>query len=54
MLAIKEETFEGTYPFAPQYYVANGFEMHFVDEGKGCCVGHGIFLFKRPICRMLR
>jgi pimeloyl-ACP methyl ester carboxylesterase len=35
MLAIKEETFEGTYPFAPQYYAANGFEMHFVDEGQG-------------------
>ena len=35
MLAIKEETFEGTYPFAPKYYVNNGFEMHFVDEGQG-------------------
>ena len=35
MLTIKEETFEGTYPFAPQYYVNNGFEMHFVDEGQG-------------------
>jgi hypothetical protein len=35
MLAIKEETFEGTYPFTPQYYTANGFEMHFVDEGHG-------------------
>src|SRR3989440_5681746 len=35
MLAIKEETFEGTYPFAPQYYVNRGFEMHFVDEGQG-------------------
>lgn len=35
MLTIKEETFEGTYPFAPQYYVNRGFEMHFVDEGQG-------------------
>src|SRR5450759_2294245 len=35
ILAIKEETFEETYPFAPQYYTANGFEMHFVDEGHG-------------------
>jgi haloalkane dehalogenase len=35
MYTIKEETFEGTYPFAPQYYDGNGFEMHFVDEGQG-------------------
>ncbi|GHO71769.1 hypothetical protein KSC_106610 [Ktedonobacter sp. SOSP1-52] len=35
MLTIKEETFEGTYPFAPRYYVNRNFEMHFVDEGQG-------------------
>ncbi len=35
MLTIKDETFEGTYPFAPHYYVNGDFEMHFVDEGQG-------------------
>lgn len=35
MLALKEETFEGTYPFAPHYHIADGIEMHFVDEGQG-------------------
>jgi haloalkane dehalogenase len=35
MYSIKEETFADTYPFAPQYYANNGFEMHFVDEGRG-------------------
>ena len=35
MLAIKDETFDGTFPFAPHYYDINGFQMHFVDEGKG-------------------
>jgi haloalkane dehalogenase len=35
MLAIKEETFEGTFPFPPQYYAGNGFAMHFVDVGSG-------------------
>ena len=31
MLALKEETFEGTYPFAPRYYAANGFERHLME-----------------------
>ncbi|MDQ2713428.1 MAG: alpha/beta fold hydrolase [Chloroflexota bacterium] len=35
MLAIKEERFEGTFPFPPQYYTGNGFAMHFVDVGRG-------------------
>lgn len=35
MLAIKDETFEGTFPFAPHYYSANGIDLHFVDEGNG-------------------
>lgn len=35
MLAIKDETFEGTFPFAPHYYSANGTDSHFVDEGNG-------------------
>jgi len=29
------ETFEGTFPFAPHYSTAPGFEMHYVDEGSG-------------------
>jgi pimeloyl-ACP methyl ester carboxylesterase len=32
---IKDETFEGTFPFAPHYRTVNGFEMHYVDEGRG-------------------
>ena len=35
MLAIKDETFEGTFPFVPHYYTHNGFDMHYVDEGSG-------------------
>jgi pimeloyl-ACP methyl ester carboxylesterase len=35
VIDIRDETFEGTYPFAPHYFRVNGFEMHFVDEGKG-------------------
>lgn len=30
-----EETFEGTFPFAPHFTVAPGFRMHYVDEGSG-------------------
>jgi len=32
---IRRETFGDTYPFAPNYRHVNGFDMHFVDEGKG-------------------
>ena len=35
MLTIKDETFAGTFPFAPHYYAIEGFNMHYVDEGKG-------------------
>ena len=35
MLAIKEETFEGLFPFAPHYYSHQGVDMHYVDEGSG-------------------
>lgn len=30
-----DETFEGTFPFAPHFSTAPGFRMHYVDEGKG-------------------
>lgn len=29
------ETFNGTFPFQPHYNEANGFKMHYVDEGEG-------------------
>ena len=29
------ETFVGTFPFAPHFNEANGFKMHYVDEGEG-------------------
>jgi pimeloyl-ACP methyl ester carboxylesterase len=35
MLAIKDETFEGLFPFAPLYYTHNGLDIHYVDEGSG-------------------
>lgn len=35
MLDLRDETFDGTFPFAPRYHEANGFAMHFVDEGNG-------------------
>ena len=35
MLAIKDEIFEGLFPFAPHYYSHHGMEMHYVDEGSG-------------------
>ena len=35
MIGIRDETFDGTFPFAPHYQTVNGFEMHFVDEGAG-------------------
>ena len=30
-----DETFDGTWPFAPHFYKGNGFEQHYVDEGEG-------------------
>lgn len=35
MLEIRDETFDGTFPFAPRYVQANGVRLHFVDEGQG-------------------
>jgi len=35
LIDIKAETFEGSFNFAPHYHHINGFEMHFVDEGRG-------------------
>jgi pimeloyl-ACP methyl ester carboxylesterase len=29
------ETFGGTWPFAPRYFEGNGFRMHYIDEGEG-------------------
>ncbi|MHA1893595.1 MAG: alpha/beta fold hydrolase [Candidatus Helarchaeota archaeon] len=33
--SIKDETFEDTFPYKPNYKEINGFQMHYVDEGKG-------------------
>jgi haloalkane dehalogenase len=30
-----DETFDGTFPFAPHFSTAPGFRMHYVDEGSG-------------------
>lgn len=30
-----DETFDGTFPFAPHFSTAPGFRMHYVDEGEG-------------------
>ena len=40
---LRDETFDGTFPFAPHYYTGNGFAMHYVDEGAGepCVLVHG-------------
>jgi len=35
VIAIRDETFDGTFPFAPHYHEVNGFAMHFADEGTG-------------------
>ncbi len=35
MLTIRDETFEGLYPFTPHYYSHHGMDMHYVDEGSG-------------------
>ncbi len=34
-LSIKDEDFDGTFPYKPNYKKINGFQMHYVDEGKG-------------------
>jgi pimeloyl-ACP methyl ester carboxylesterase len=30
-----DQTFDGTFPFAPHFSTAPGFQMHYVDEGEG-------------------
>jgi pimeloyl-ACP methyl ester carboxylesterase len=35
MLGIEQETFGGTYPYAPHYRTVNRVRLHFVDEGRG-------------------
>jgi haloalkane dehalogenase len=35
MIDIQDETFAGTFPFAPHYRAVNGVRLHFVDEGTG-------------------
>ncbi|MDH3601898.1 MAG: alpha/beta fold hydrolase [Candidatus Tectomicrobia bacterium] len=35
MLSIKDETFDGTFPYTPHYHQALGVAMHYVDEGQG-------------------
>ncbi|MBD3227884.1 MAG: alpha/beta fold hydrolase [Candidatus Lokiarchaeota archaeon] len=32
---IRDETFNGTFPFKPHFKKINGFNMHYVDEGNG-------------------
>ncbi len=32
---MRNETFEGTFPFKPHFREINGFDMHYVDEGDG-------------------
>jgi haloalkane dehalogenase len=32
---LRDETFEGTFPYKPHYQEINGFQMHFIDEGNG-------------------
>lgn len=35
MLGLQDETFGGTFPFAPHYAAVNGVQIHYVDEGRG-------------------
>jgi haloalkane dehalogenase len=35
MLTIRDETFEGLYPFTPHYYTYQGLDIHYVDEASG-------------------
>ena len=57
-----EETFDGTWPFAPNFFDGNGFKMHYVDENPGgdetfLCV-HGEptwgYLYRNIIPRLAR
>ena len=35
MPGIRDETFGGTYPYAPRFFDAGGFDIHYIDEGRG-------------------
>jgi len=35
LITLKDETFDGTFPFTPHYFDNNAFQMHYVDEGSG-------------------
>jgi len=35
VIELKDETWEGTWPFAPHYCVTNGVELHYIDAGQG-------------------
>ncbi|HKX16949.1 MAG TPA: alpha/beta fold hydrolase [bacterium] len=35
MIALRSETFAGTFPFTPHYHAVNGVRLHYVDEGRG-------------------
>jgi len=35
LIEIKDENFNGSYPFEPNYLEVGNFKMHYVDEGKG-------------------
>jgi len=55
-----QETFDGTWPFAPNFYDGNGFRQHYVDEGEGnpiVCI-HGEptwgYLYRDFIPRLVR
>lgn len=41
MPVMKDETFGGTYPFAPRFSGAGGFDMHYIDEGEPVLMLHG-------------
>jgi haloalkane dehalogenase len=32
-MIVADETFDGTWPYAPQFFSGNGFQQHYVDEG---------------------
>lgn len=35
MIEIKDETFNGSYPFEPNFLELGNLKMHYVDEGEG-------------------
>lgn len=57
-MILRDETFKGTYPFAPHFSMAPGFNMHYVDEGEGpvvlCLHGEPTwgYLFRHLIAKL--